>query len=63
MAALAQQTAQLHVTWDAPEPLRTQLRTLLPAPALETGERRRAAIRPWVRDVRRRVPEIGRAHV
>ena len=61
MAALAQQTAQLHVTWDAPEPLRTQLRTLLPAPALETGERRRAAIRPWVRDVRRRVPEMAAA--
>ena len=61
MAALAQQTAQLHVTWDAPEPLRTQLRTLLPAPALETGDRRRAAVRPWVRDVRRRVPEMAAA--
>jgi translocation and assembly module TamA len=50
------------VTWEAPEPLRSQLEKLLPPPrAPEEGERRSASIRPWVRDVRRRVPEIAAA--
>jgi translocation and assembly module TamA len=50
--------AALPVEWDAPEPLRSQLQKLLPPPAPEADARRRAALRPWVRDVRRRVPEI-----
>jgi translocation and assembly module TamA len=49
------------VQWDAPEPLRSQLEKLLPPPAPEAGTRRGAVLRPWVRDVRRRVPEIAAA--
>ena len=55
------QHAPLAVTWEAPEPLRTQLRNLLPPPAPEAGDAHAAALRPWVRDVRRRVPEIAAA--
>jgi translocation and assembly module TamA len=61
-AVLAQAKAapSVSVTWEAPEPLRTQLEKLLPPPAApEEGERRAASIRPWVRDIRRRVPEIA----
>ena len=53
--------AALAVTWEAPEPLRSQLQKLLPPPTPESGERRAASLRPWVRDVRRRVPEIAAA--
>jgi len=63
-AALAQGRAApaLSVTWEAPEPLRSQLEKLLPPPREpEEGTRRTASIRPWVRDVRRRVPEIAAA--
>jgi translocation and assembly module TamA len=49
------------VQWEAPEPLRSQLEKLLPPPAPEPGARRGAVLRPWVRDVRRRVPEIAAA--
>src|SRR5215212_2344763 len=61
MPALAQEAAPLRVQWDAPEPLRSQLEKLLPTPKPEAGARRAASLRPWVRDVRRRVPEIAAA--
>jgi translocation and assembly module TamA len=57
----APRSAALAVTWDAPEPLRSQLQKLLPPPRPESGERRAASLRPWVREVRRRVPEIAAA--
>ncbi|MGE5617277.1 MAG: autotransporter assembly complex protein TamA, partial [Bacillota bacterium] len=60
-AALAKDPAPLPVTWEGPEPLRTELRKLLPPPTPDTGLSRRASLRPWVRDVRRRVPEIAAA--
>jgi translocation and assembly module TamA len=59
--AVAQQAAPLDVHWEAPEPLRAQLEKLLPTPKPEAGPRRAASLRPWVRDVRRRVPEIAAA--
>ena len=49
----------VEVEWKAPEPLRALFRRHLPAPDIEEGERRRASLRPWLRDVRRRVPEIA----
>ena len=49
------------VEWRAPEPLRKLLIQYLPAPEIEKGERRAASLRPWMRDVRRRVPEIAGA--
>lgn len=52
------QEARLPVTWNAPEPVRAQLQKLLPPPAPVEGERRGAALRPWVREARRRIPEI-----
>jgi translocation and assembly module TamA len=57
---LAQEEARaaLPVTWEAPEPLRSQLQRLLPPPTPQAGQRRAVALRPWVRDIRRRVPEI-----
>lgn len=63
MNAVAREPAlpPLAVTWEAPEPLRSELRKLLPPPTPESGERRAASLRPWVRDVRRRVPEIAAA--
>lgn len=62
-AAWGQDTprAQLEVNWDAPEPLRTVFQKSLPAPAIESGERRAGSVRPWIRDVRRRVPEMAAA--
>jgi translocation and assembly module TamA len=47
------------VTWQAPEPLRKLFEQHLPPPAAEDGERRAASLRPWIRDIRRRVPEIA----
>jgi translocation and assembly module TamA len=61
LAVVAQQQAPLNVTWDAPEPLRSQLQKLLPPPTPEASDRRAALLRPWIRDVRRRVPEIAAA--
>ncbi len=59
----AQSSAQrpLTVTWQAPSRLRALFRKYLPppVPAPEAGERRAGAIRPWIRDIRRRVPEIA----
>lgn len=47
------------VTWEAPEPLKGLLEKFLPPPKPEGAERRRGFLRPWIRDVRRRVPEIA----
>lgn len=65
-AALAQEApsapAPAHpvvVTWNAPEPLRSLYQKHLPAPQPQGGERRAASLRPWERDLRRRVPEIA----
>lgn len=47
------------VTWEAPEPLKGLFEKFLPPPKPEGSERRRGFLRPWIRDVRRRVPEIA----
>lgn len=47
------------VEWRAPPPLLALFRRHLPPPDIEEGERRAASLRPWLRDVRRRVPEIA----
>ena len=47
------------VTWEAPEPLKSLFEKFLPPPKPEGAERRRGFLRPWIRDVRRRVPEIA----
>jgi len=47
------------VTWEAPEPLKGLFEKFLPPPRPEGAERRRGFLRPWIRDVRRRVPEIA----
>jgi len=50
----------VEVEWQAPDALRKIFREHLKPPALdETGQRRRGALRPWIRDIRRRVPEIA----
>lgn len=51
----------LSVTWQAPAPLRKLLEEFLKPPTPEPGERRAASLRPWVRDLRRKVPEIAAA--
>jgi translocation and assembly module TamA len=47
------------VEWRAPEPLRKLLEQFLKPPTFKEGERRRGSLRPFMRDVRRRVPEIA----
>jgi len=49
----------LTVTWEVPQPLRRVFEQNLKPPVLEEGRRRGASLRPWERDVRRRVPEIA----
>jgi translocation and assembly module TamA len=49
----------LTVTWQAPDVLKTLFVKYLPPPRPETGERRAGSLRPWMRDIRRRVPEIA----
>ena len=51
----------LAVTWEAPTPLRQLYEKHLKPPQPEAGERRAVSLRPWVREVRRRVPEIAAA--
>ncbi len=57
----AKDAQKLTVTWVAPQPLRGLFEKYLPAPRAEPGERRTVSLRPWIRDVRRRVPEIAAA--
>lgn len=47
------------VTWQGPRELCALFEKYLPPPAPESGERRAGSIRPWIRDIRRRVPEIS----
>jgi translocation and assembly module TamA len=47
------------VTWEAPEPLKKLFQEHLPPPRAEDRERRGSTLRPWIRDIRRRVPEIA----
>lgn len=57
---LRRNRSAVEVTWEAPDPLGKILREHLKPPELdEGGQRRRGALRPWVRDIRRRVPEIA----
>src|SRR5690348_5353881 len=48
----------LTVTWEAPKPLREIFEKNLKPPVMEEGRRRGALLRPWEREVRRRVPDI-----
>lgn len=54
-------TQTIAVTWNAPEPLRTLYAKFIPAPQAAVGERRAGSLRPWERDVRKRLPEIAAA--
>jgi translocation and assembly module TamA len=54
-------TQAVAVTWNAPEPLRTLYRKFIPAPQAAVGERRAGSLRPWEREVRKRLPEIAAA--
>jgi translocation and assembly module TamA len=47
------------LTWNAPQPLKGMYEKYLPPPQVMEGQRRAAALRPWERDIRRRVPEIA----
>ena len=47
------------VTWQVPQPLRRIFEENLKPPRPREGVRRAAALRPWERDVHRRVPEIA----
>ena len=49
------------VTWQGPRELCVLFEKYLPPPAPEAGERRAGSLRPWIRDIRRRVPEISAA--
>ena len=50
------------VVWHAPDDLRKLFQQHLPPPKPEeTAESRRGYVRPWIRDVRKRVPEIAAA--
>ena len=55
----SRQRRPLTVTWEAPSELRALFRKYLPPPTPEAGERRAGSIRPWIRDIRRRVPQIA----
>ena len=58
-AALAAQEP-LAVTWQAPQPLRGLYEKFLkPSGEIATADRRAVAVRAWIRDVRKRVPEIA----
>jgi len=47
------------VTWHAPEVLKKLFEEHLKPPKAEENERRGSTLRPWIRDIRRRVPEIA----
>jgi translocation and assembly module TamA len=59
--ARAPRTGPVVVEWRAPDPLKKLFVQFLPPPTFKEGERRRGSLRPWMRDVRRRVPEIAGA--
>ncbi len=50
---------EVKATWNAPQPLKDLFEKHLPVPKFEGAERPRGFLRPWLRDVRRRVPEIA----
>ncbi len=58
-AAATRSQRPLTVTWQAPRALRVLFEKYLPPPKPESGERRAGSLRPWIRDIRRRVPEIA----
>ncbi len=58
-AARASGGPALVVTWEAPRGLRDLYRKYLPPPVPDADQPRGVALRSWVRDVRRRVPEIA----
>jgi translocation and assembly module TamA len=51
----------LSVTWQAPAPLKRLFEEFLKPPTPAPGERRAASLRPWVREIRRKAPEIAAA--
>lgn len=60
-AAVAQGSrAPLRVTWQAPQPLRGLYEKFLPPPPAQ-AERPAVARRAWLRDARRRIPEMAAA--
>lgn len=59
-AAAEEAPAVFPVAWEAPEELRAILQKHLPPPPAEAMEDR-GALRRWMRDVRRRAPEIAAA--
>ena len=59
-AAEAAERQPLKVTWEVPKPLKDLYEKYLPPPGNPAaGERRGALIRAWVRDVRKRVPQMA----
>lgn len=60
LAAAGQESAAPAVTWEAPEELRILFEKHLPVPPAEAGGDR-GAMRRWMREVRRRAPEIAAA--
>lgn len=52
--------ADLSVTWKVPQPLKGLFEKYLPPPKSE-GERPLGFLRPWMRDLRRKIPEIAAA--
>ena len=53
---------KFEVTWHAPDDLRKLFQQYLPPPKPEeTAQPRRGYVRPWIRDIRKRVPEIAAA--
>ena len=57
----ARDARPLTVTWQAPQPLRGQFERFLKPPSVEKGTRRAASLRPWMREVRKRVPQMAAA--
>lgn len=49
----------LRVLWRAPRPLRRLYEKFIPPPAIGPSDQRAVALRAWMRDVRKRVPEIA----
>ena len=50
------------VTWRAPDELRALFEKFLPPPKPEeTAQSRRGYVRPWIREIRKRVPQIAAA--